>query len=108
MQLYQQSGLKDLLVTKGQRYFPHEDFSKLMFEGNDFRLSSIELYDPKREDVYFRLHYRKDAPSWLADTLKEWAGFRNANRTGTVRDRRCELLKSELEKRKDDQWEVAA
>lgn len=81
--IYQESGLKDLLVTKGQRYSPDEDFSKLMFQVNDFRLSSIELCDPKREDVYFRVHYHEDAPSWLADALKDWAGFRNANRTGT-------------------------
>lgn len=41
--LYEQSGLKDVLVTKGQRYFPNEGFSKLKFEDNDFRVSSIEL-----------------------------------------------------------------
>lgn len=44
IQLYEASGLKDVLVTKGQRYFPEQDFSKLMFEGNDFRVRSIELY----------------------------------------------------------------
>lgn len=81
--LYELSGLKDVLVTKGQRYFPDEGFSKLMFEKNDFRVSSIELYDPKREEPYFRIHYLDGAPAWLVERLALWTGFRNANSTGT-------------------------
>ncbi|MGJ7575736.1 hypothetical protein ACSFBX_34845 [Variovorax sp. RB2P76] len=81
--IYELSGLKDVLVTKGCRYFPEDEFSKLKFEGNDFRVSSLELYDLKREDSYFRIHYLEDVPAWLPETLGLWPHFRNANSTGT-------------------------
>ena len=82
-QIYEKSGLKGIVETKGKRYFEKEDFSKLKFAKNDFRLSSIELYDLKREDSYFRIHYLNNPPSWLTEALASWSGIRNVNKTGT-------------------------
>jgi hypothetical protein len=81
--IFDLSGLKNILATKGCRYFPKERFSKLKFEGNDFRISSIEFYELVREDSYFRIHYLEKVPAWLPDTLASWPHFRNANATGT-------------------------
>lgn len=82
-QIYSESGLKEIVETKGKRYFEKENFSKLKFAKNDFRLSSIELYDLKREDSYFRIHYLDNPPSWLPYALRRWSGVRNVNKTGT-------------------------
>lgn len=85
-EIYATSGLSSILPAKPGplRYDSKLDFSKLMFvEGNAFRLSSIELWDPRRLDSYFRVHYHHDAPQWFVKTLAGWTGFRNANSTGT-------------------------
>lgn len=83
VELVAQSGLSDILVTKGVRYFEAEqEYSKLDFASNHFRLSSIELYDLKRSAGYFRIHHHADAPDWLKEAIVSWEGFRNANKTG--------------------------
>jgi len=83
IELFAQSGLSGILVTNGVRHFEGErEFSKLKFAPNDFRLSSIELYDLRREPGYFRIHHHADAPCWLTEAFAEWKGFRIANKTG--------------------------
>ncbi|MBS0427308.1 MAG: hypothetical protein JSR41_08465 [Proteobacteria bacterium] len=85
-EIYARSGLADVIAAKPGplRYDSKQDFSKLMFvEKSPFRLSSIELWDPKRLPTYFRIHYHADAPPWFVATLAGWSGFRNANSTGS-------------------------
>lgn len=77
-QLFEASGLKAFLVTKGQYHQSAKlpEFSKLKFEGNDFRIASIELYDLQQDVGYFRVHHHPDAPDWLREGLRAMPDYR--------------------------------
>jgi len=81
--IYEKSGLKDVLATNGKYFDPRSNFSKLKFTPrNAFRVSSIELWD-REEGPTFRVHYRPVAPAWLPETLNSWANVRSSNSFGT-------------------------
>jgi len=80
--IYEKSGLKDVLTTHGKYFDPRSNFSKLKFTPrNAFRVSSIELWD--RKDAFFRIHYRPMAPAWLPQALNSWDNVRSSNSYGT-------------------------
>ncbi|MGO4390229.1 hypothetical protein AB4Z46_02640 [Variovorax sp. M-6] len=81
--IYEVSGLRRWLTSDGIRPPGKEPFSKLKFLQNDFKLSSMELYDLRNGERYLRIHYQKTAPAWLVADLASWAGFRNSNTSGS-------------------------
>lgn len=83
IEIYDKSGLKDVLVSNGHYFDPRSNFSKLKFASrNPFRVSSIELWD-RKEGTSFRVHYRPAAPAWLPEALNSWANVRSFNSFGT-------------------------
>lgn len=81
--IYEASGLRRWLTSDGIRPPGRESFSKLKFLRNDFKLSSMELYDLRNGERYLRVHYQKTAPAWLLSELVSWKGFRNSNSSGS-------------------------
>lgn len=77
------SGLGQVLTTAGRRYFPNKKFSKLKFQRNDHKISSIELWDRERSDGFFRIHYLPGVSSALVESMKHWPSYRNANSSGS-------------------------
>jgi len=83
VEIYEKSGLKDVLVSNGHYFDPRSNFSKLKFTSrNVFRVSSIELWD-RKEGTSFRIHYRPAAPAWLSEALNSWDNVRSFNSFGT-------------------------
>lgn len=84
LEIYEQSGLQDLVVINHPlRYFPEDDFTKLIFVANDFGIRSIELHDLRGGGKHFRIHHRESAPAWLRETMQSWPDVRTSARTGT-------------------------
>jgi hypothetical protein len=83
VEIYEKSGLKDVLVSNGHYFDPRSNFSKLKFTSrNPYRVSSIELWD-RKEETSFRIHYRPAAPAWLPEALNRWPNVRSFNSFGT-------------------------
>ena len=72
--IYQESGLAKVLGSRGVNYHADENFTKLQFLRNDFRLRSIEIKDLQNGGFYFRIHHADDAPSWLMEELGKLPG----------------------------------
>ena len=71
-EIYEKSGLKDLLVDAEIKYVEKDDYTKLKFVPSDLGVSSIELWDLKSGGMYFRIHHRDTAPHWLSDSMQGW------------------------------------
>jgi len=86
MEIYRQSGLANVLVTNGLRYFEKQRFSKLKFVQSDFRVRSIELWEHKDGRTVFRVHHSDQAPSWLPQAMRGWPQLRTTAKFGASFD----------------------
>ena len=85
-EIYRQSGLDQILATNGQRYFEKQRFSKLKFVRTDFRVRSIEIWEPKDGTTVFRIHHSDQAPAWLAEEMRKWPQLRTTAKFGATFD----------------------
>lgn len=72
-EIYEKSGLKELFdLDPVIIYFEKEKYTKLKFGRNDFGVRSIELWDLKSGEPYFKIHHGETHMKWLRDAMKDW------------------------------------
>jgi 5-methylcytosine-specific restriction protein B len=78
IELFEQSPLSRVLEMDEAKFVPNGNFTKLKFKRNQFRISSIELYDTKTP--YFRVHYLTDVSEKLVEAMSRWVGCREGSK----------------------------
>lgn len=68
--LFEQSGLGRRVARQSVKYHESENFTKLLFRQNDWRLASVEIWDLQRGGSYVRVTHRPNVPPWFKTRLE--------------------------------------
>ena len=85
--IYGQSKLQEVLTKKRVDFHESENFTKLLFEKNEWKLRSIEIYDTLK-GPYFRIHHQETVADWIKTRIENMPGtsLRSSNKTGSSID----------------------
>jgi hypothetical protein len=85
--IYAQSGLSEVLSKKETKFHETKNFTKLLFDANDWDLRSIEIWDTLK-GPYFRIHHLERIADWMKTGINTIPGasLRSSNRSGSSLD----------------------